>query len=102
MNRCTKAEEQLNNVMSNDYDGIEAGDLSSSISYASGSNLNGIGGGELLQRRRSNGQSYDNAVSRNIKSEISSDLERNYGVKPAPAVARSLDVIDTWAQLTGR
>lgn len=46
--------------------------------------------------------SHDNLSRHDLNSEITSDLEKAYGVRTAPAVARAVNTIDAWAQLTGR
>ena len=70
--------------------------------YSYGSS--GRGGGQLMRRKGSvpSRHSSDNLNRHDVKSEISSDLEKTYGVRTAPAVARAVNTIDSWAQLTGR
>jgi hypothetical protein len=89
--------------MYNDFEGGDdegGGGISPSVNYGYGNNV----GNNSLKRRqgsssRGHSSSYNNS---NLKSEFSSDLEKTYGVRTAPGVARVFDTIDTWVQLTGR
>ena len=88
--------------MYNDFEGdIGDNDDDASYSYGQSSSTTSASSRGLLRRkggfRRSSG-----TLDRDMKSEMSSDLEKTYGVKTAPAVARAMDMLDTWAQLTGR
>lgn len=83
--------------MYNDFEsGTGDDDESGGISPTYENGVRSIG----MQRRKNSVERNRNSI--NIKSEISSDLERSYGVKTAPAVARAVNCLDTWAQLTGR
>lgn len=91
-------------MMYNDFEGDGDG---AAEAYSTG--INSGDGRGVLRRKNGyggNGESSTSAGSdggRNAKtSDISSDLERTYGVKPTPAVARAVNQLDTWAQLTGR
>lgn len=97
-NRCTKAEELANNLMYSDFESGTGGESNDyDYSYAQSSSIGGSSR-TLLKRK---GVARNNLVQ-SVKSDISSDLEKAYGVKTAPALARAFNTIDTWAQLTGR
>ena len=111
--RCLHAEEQLEALLYPDVEGklgqdetyssLESGTSSRSLSNitetaSSSSVYSREGSGRrLLQRKR--GQRL---ADQHARSDISSDLEKTYGMKPSPVVARAVDTIDTWTQLTGR
>jgi hypothetical protein len=92
--RCKSAEERYNELLSAEFeDGVAEDALESGA-------VSGRGSRQLMQRRGKGG-----AVGRKSvlpKREISADLEKAYGVKPLPALARAVDTLDSWTQLTGR
>lgn len=86
--------------MYNDFEGNGVDNIDDdSYSYGQSSSTSSS---RVLRRKGGTRHSVDTYNSRDLKSDISSDLENNYGVKTAPAIARAVDTLDTWAQLTGR